>query len=97
MQINETLEKTQTQFASLNAKAVEFAEDNTKAMFAYTREVLAAKTPEAFWAVQQSFFKSQQDVVAKQTESFSKFYADWLKDTSAPLADAMKPFLGKAA
>jgi hypothetical protein len=97
MQINDSFQKTQAQFASLNSKAVEFAEDNTRAAFAYTREVLAAKTPEAFWAVQQSFFKTQQDVVAKQTEAFSTFYADWLKDTSAPMADAMKPFLGKAA
>jgi hypothetical protein len=97
MQINETIEKTQAQFATLNTKAVEFAEDNTKAVFAYTREVLAAKTPDAFWAVQQSFFKTQQDVVAKQTEAFGKFYADWLKDTSAPMAEVMKPFLNKAA
>jgi hypothetical protein len=97
MQINETLEKTQTQFVSLNAKAVEFAEENTKAAFAFTREVLAAKTPEAFWAVQQSFFKTQQDAVTKQTEAFGKFYADWVKETSAPMADALKPFMGKAA
>jgi hypothetical protein len=97
MQINETIEKTQAQITSLNVKAVEFAEDNTKAAFAFTREVLAAKTPEAFWAVQQSFFKSQQDAMVKQSEAFGKFYADWLKDTSAPLAEAMKPFLGKAA
>jgi hypothetical protein len=97
MQINETFEKTQAQITSLNVKAVEFAEDNTKAAFAFTREVLAAKTPEAFWAVQQSFFKSQQDAMVKQSEAFGKFYADWLKDTSAPLADAMKPFMGKAA
>jgi hypothetical protein len=97
MQINDTFEKTQAQLASLNTKAVEFAEDNAKAAFAYTREVLASKTPEAFWAVQQSFFKTQQDVVTKQTETFGKFYADWLKDVQAPLADAMKPFLGKAA
>lgn len=97
MQINETFEKTQAQITSLNVKAVEFAEDNTKAAFAFTREVLAAKTPEAFWAVQQSFLKSQQDAMVKQSEAFGKFYADWLKDTSAPLADVMKPFLGKAA
>ncbi len=97
MQINDTFEKAQSQFTSLNAKAVEFAEDNSKAAFAYTRDVLAAKTPEAFWAVQQSFFKSQQDVVTKQTEAFGKFYADWLKETSAPVAEAFKPFLNKAA
>jgi hypothetical protein len=97
MQINETLEKTQTQFVVLNTKAVELAEDNVKAAFAFTREVLAAKTPEAFWAVQQSFFKTQQEAVTKQTEAFGKFYADWIKETSAPVAEAMKPFLGKAA
>jgi hypothetical protein len=97
MQINDSIEKTQAQIASLNAKAVEFAEDNTKAAFAYTRDVLAAKTPESFWAVQQSFFKSQQDVATKQTEAFGKFYADWLKETSTPMADALKPFFGKAA
>jgi hypothetical protein len=97
MQFNDTFAKAQTQFASLNAKAVEFAEDNSKSAFAYARDVLAAKTPEAFWAVQQSFFKTQQDVVAKQTEAFGKFYADWAKETSAPMADALKPFLNKAA
>lgn len=97
MQFNDTFAKTQTQFAALNTKAVEFAEDNTKTAFAFTRDVLAAKTPEAFWAVQQSFFKAQQDSMTKQSEAFGKFYADWLKETSAPLADAMKPFMGKAA
>jgi hypothetical protein len=97
MQINETIEKTKTQFAALNTKAVEIAEENTKAAFAFTREALAAKTPEALWSLQQSFFKSQQDVVAKQAEAMSKFYADWLKETSGPMADAMKPFMPKAA
>jgi hypothetical protein len=97
MQFNDTIAKTQTQLAALNTKAVEFAEDSTKAAFAFTREVLAAKTPEAFWAVQQSFFKTQADAVTKQSEAFGKFYADWVKETAAPMADAMKPFLGKTA
>lgn len=97
MQFNDTAAKTQTQFVALNTKAVEFAEDNTKAAFAFTRDVLAVKTPEAFWALQQSFLKTQQDAVTKQTEAFGKFYADWLKETSAPMAEAMKPFMGKAA
>ena len=76
---------------------MEFAEDNTKAAFAFTKDVLSAKTPVAFWSVQQSFFKAQQDVAVKQTEAMSKFYADWLKETSAPVAEAMKPFMPKAA
>ncbi len=97
MQFNETFEKTQAQFAALNTKAVELAEVNTTAAFAYTRDVLAAKTPEAFWAVQQSFFKTQQDAATKQTEAFGTFYADWFKQASAPLADVMKPFMNKAA
>jgi hypothetical protein len=97
MQFTESFEKTKAQITALNTKAVEMAEDNTKAVFAYTRDVLAAKTPEAFWAVQQSFMKSQQDVVAKQAEAMKTMYADWLKETSAPMADAMKPFMGKVA
>ena len=97
MQFNDTFEKSKSQIVALNAKAVEFAEDNTKAAFAFTKEVLSAKTPEAFWSVQQSFIKAQQEAAVKQTEAFSKFYADWLKETSAPMADAMKPFMPKAA
>lgn len=97
MQINETIEKTQTEFAALNTKAVEIAEENAKAAFAFTREALTAKTPEALWSLQQAFFKAQQDAVTKQTEAMSKFYADWLKETSGPMAEAMKPFMPKVA
>ena len=97
MQFNDSIEKTKTQFATLNTKAVEIAEENTKAAFAFTREAMTAKTPEALWSLQQSFFKSQQDAVTKQTEAMSKFYADWLKETSGPMADAMKPFMPKVA
>lgn len=97
MQFTESFEKSKAQIVALNTKAVEMAEDTTKAVFAYTREVLSAKTPEAFWAVQQSFMKSQQDAVAKQAEAMKALYADWLKETSAPMADALKPFFGKAA
>jgi hypothetical protein len=97
MQFTDSFEKSKAQFAALNTKAVELAEDNTKAVFAYTRDVLAAKTPEAFWAVQQSFAKSQQEAMTKQAEAVKTFYADWLKETSAPMADALKPFFGKAA
>jgi hypothetical protein len=97
MQFNDTIEKTKTQFAALNSKAVEIIEENAKAAFAFTREALAAKTPETFWGLQQSFFKAQQDAVTKQTEAMSKFYADWLKETSGPMADAMKPFMPKTA
>jgi hypothetical protein len=97
MQMNDTIEKTKTQFATLNSKTVEIAEENTKAAFAFTREALAARTPEALWSIQQSFFKSQQDAITKQAESFGKFYADWLKDSAAPMAQAMKPFMPNAA
>lgn len=97
MQFNDSFEKTKTQFATLNTKAVEIAEENTKAAFAFAREALAAKTPEALWGLQQAYFKAQQDAVSKQAETFGKFYADWLKDTSAPMADAMKPFMPKVA
>jgi hypothetical protein len=97
MQYNEHIEKAQAKVLALNTKAVEMAETNTKAAFAFTREVLAAKTPEAFWSLQQSFFKSQQDVAVKQMQAFSTFYADWMKEASVPMADMFKPFATKAA
>jgi hypothetical protein len=97
MSINETVEKSQAQFVALNAKAMDFAEANTKAVFGFAREALAAKTPESFWSLQQTFMKSQQEAAVKQVEQFNSFYADWLKQTSAPMAEAMKPFMAKAA
>jgi hypothetical protein len=97
MQFNDTIEKTQAKFLALNTKAVEMAEDNSKAAFAYARDVLAAKTPEAFWAVQQNFFKSQQDVATKQFETMQSFYADWMKEAGAPVEDMLKPARRKAA
>jgi hypothetical protein len=93
MQFNATLEKTQAQAVAFNSKAVEFAEDNTKAAFAFAREALAAKTPETLWSVQQAFVKSQQDAIVKQAEAFNSLYTEWLRDTSSPMADAMKPFM----
>jgi hypothetical protein len=93
MQFNATLEKSQAQAAAFNSKAVEFAENNTKAAFAFAREALAAKTPETLWSVQQSFVKTQQEAVKTQFEAFNAFYADWMRETSAPMADAMKPFM----
>ena len=93
MQFNNTIEKSQAQVAAFNAKAVEFAEDSTKAAFAFAREALAAKTPESLWSVQQSFMKSQQEAAVRQAESFNALYAGWLRDASSPMADAMKPFM----
>ncbi len=95
MHINDTFEKTKTQFASLNTKAVEIAEENTKAAFAFARDAMAARTPEALWSLQQAYLKSQQEAVTRQAESFGKFYADLLKDAGSPMADAMKPFMPK--
>lgn len=93
MQFNDTMEKSKAQVTAFNAKTVEFAEEATKAAFAFTREALNAKTPEALWSVQQNFLKAQQEAAVRQTEAMSKFYADWLKDTSSPMAEAFKPFL----
>jgi hypothetical protein len=97
MQFTESFEKAQAKLVAMNTKAVEMAEDNTKAAFAYARDVLSAKTPEAFWAVQQNFLKTQQDVAAKQFEAMQSFYADFMKDAAAPVAEAVKSAGRKAA
>jgi hypothetical protein len=97
MQFTETFEKAQTKLVEMNTKAVEMAEANTKTAFAYARDVLAAKTPEAFWTVQQNFLKAQQDAAAKQFEAMQSFYGEWMKDAAAPMAEAVKATTRKAA
>jgi hypothetical protein len=97
MQFTDTFEKAQAKLVAMNTKAVELAEEQTKAAFAYTRDVLAAKTPEAFWAVQQNFMKTQQDAATKQFEAMQAFYGEWMKDAAAPVADVVKAAGRKAA
>jgi hypothetical protein len=97
MQLTDTFEKSKAQLVAANSKAMEFAEENTKAAFAFTRDVLAAKTPEHFFSVQQSYLKAQQEAALRQAEALNKLYADWLKDAAAPVADALKPLMPKAA
>jgi hypothetical protein len=97
MTINATIEKSQAQIAALNAKAIEFAEENAKSAFTFTRDALAVKTPDALWSLQQTFLKAQQDAGLRQVESLSKFYADWMKEAAAPMTDALKPFMPKTA
>jgi hypothetical protein len=95
--MTDVFEQSKTQFVAFNAKAVEFAEDNSKAAFAFAKEAMAAKSPENLWSLQQAFLKAQQETAVRQVETFGKFYADWMKANSSPFADALKPFMGKVA
>jgi hypothetical protein len=90
-------ESVQTQFTALTSKAVDVSEQNTKSVFAFAREALAAKTPEAFFKAQQEFFKSQQAFAAKQAEELYAFYAECIKQAPVPFADAFKPFMPSKA
>jgi hypothetical protein len=97
MQFIDTFEKSKTQFVAANSKAMEFAEENTKAAFAFTREAFTAKTPESFFSLQQSYLKSQQEAAVRQIEALNALYADWLKVSATPVTEAFKPLMPKAA
>ena len=84
MQFNDTFEKTKAQFVALNTKAVEFAEENTKAAFAFTREVLPPRPQKPSGRSSSLSSSPSRKPLCKQTEAMSKFYADWLKETSGP-------------
>jgi hypothetical protein len=97
MTFNDSFEKSKAQLLAANSKAMEFAEENTKAAFAFTRDVLNAKTPESILSVQQGYFKSQQEAALRQAEALNKLYADWLKGSASPVSEALKPYFPKAA
>jgi hypothetical protein len=92
---NSAFETTKTQLAAANVQAIEFAETNTKAAFAFAREALAAKSPETLWSLQQAYLKAQQEAAVAQSQALAKSYADMFKVGANPLADALKPFMGK--
>jgi hypothetical protein len=72
MQFTENFEKSQAQVQAISAQAMTFAEENTKAGFAFVREAMSVKSPDAFWSMQQSFFRAQQEAATRQAETLGK-------------------------
>ncbi len=87
--MNKSASVYQTRFADLQLKGVEYAEANTKAAFAFFREAVATKSPDAFFSLQQAFLKSQSEVLVRQFQDINTLALSVVRDAAAPVQDSM--------
>lgn len=76
-----------SRIAELQLKSMEIAETNTKAAFAFARDVLSAKSPETFVTLQQDFFKSQQEAALRQFQEVNSLTLGLFRELAAPVQD----------
>lgn len=99
--LNKSASFYQSRFADLQLKGMEYAEANTKAAFAFWREAVSAKSPEALFSLQQSFLKSQSEAVARQFKDMNTLTLSLVRDAAVPMQDSMAkafaPFQPKKA
>lgn len=80
----------QERLAALQAKSLSYFEANTKAVLDFWREAATAKSPEALFALQQGFFKSQSEVAVKQFQDLNDATVALVRDAAAPVQDGLK-------
>jgi hypothetical protein len=80
----------QDRLADIQAKSISFFEANTKAVLGFWREAANVKSPEALFALQQGFFKSQSEVALKQFQDLNDATVALVRDASAPVQDGLK-------
>jgi hypothetical protein len=88
----------QSRFAELQAKGMEIAETNAKAIFAFWREATTVKSHEALFTLQQDFMKAQSENAFKQFQDLNTVTVALVREASAPVqAGFSKAFAGLAA
>ncbi len=80
----------QARFADLQAKGAEMFEANTKAVLGFWKDAAAVKSPEALFALQQGFFKSQSEVAVKQFQELNDVATALVREAAAPVQDGFK-------
>ena len=75
----------QARLTDLQAKSLEIVESNAKSTFAYFRDVMAVKSPDAFVALQQDFFKAQSETAMSQAQDLNAMTAALFRDVASPL------------
>lgn len=92
--INQSAKAYQARFADLQAKSMDIAEANTKAVFAFWRNATAVKTPEALFALQQDFFKAQSEVAMKQFQELNGAATALVREAAAPVQEGFSKLPG---
>lgn len=93
--LNQTAKVYQARLTDLQAKGLDIAETNAKAFFAFWRDAAVAKTPEALFALQQDFVKSQAEVAVKQFQDLNGVAVALVREAAAPVQSGFaKAFAG---
>jgi hypothetical protein len=85
--MNKAASAVQARFAEMQMKGVEMAEANAKSVFAFWRDALAVKSPEAFLSLQQNYMKSQAETMMRQAQDLNAMGAALVREVSAPMQD----------
>lgn len=83
----------QTRMADIQAKGLAIFESNTKALLGFWRDAAAVKSPEALFALQQNFFKSQSEVAVKQFQELNDATVALVREAAAPVQEGFKKSL----
>ena len=93
--MSQSAKQVQEGFTALQSKGVAYAESNAKALFAFWRDAVAVKSPEALFNLQQDFFKNQSEAAVKQFQDLNSATLAFVKDSAAPVqANWNKVFSG---
>lgn len=94
--INQSAKACQARLADLQAKGMDIAEANAKAVFAFWRNATAVKTPEALFALQQDFFKAQSEAAMKQFQELNSVTTALVREAAAPVQEGFSKLPGFA-
>jgi phasin len=76
-------------FTDIQLKAMEFAQANVNASFAFARKLFATTQPVEAFSLQQTFMKDQAESLQRQATELGELSAGLAKEAMKPLQDTM--------
>lgn len=84
-------------FADIQMKAMEIAQINLNAGFAFARKLFAVKEPAEFFALQQDFALEQSKALQRQATELGELNMALAKETLKPVQEGFSKSFGEAA
>jgi phasin len=82
-------------FTDIQLKAMEFAQLNVNAGFAFARKLFSSKEPTEFFSLQQSFLKEQAETLQRQATELNELSVALAKESLKPVQESVtKTFSG---
>ena len=76
-------------FTDIQLKAMEFAQLNVNAGFAFARKLFAVKEPTEVFNLQQAFMKDQAEALQRQATELNELSVALAKEAMKPMQDTM--------